>query len=193
MWSFLNSLEEILTITITTTVQISFLSFNPHQCLYATQPVLLKCLDMLEAFSHLSVKFRLSDTSLINSVYKMVLDCCLAEEEDKPQEAGAETSQSKVIAVKLYHWIKLVNTFLALCAVTDSINWGSCWRSIQNQANDGEKRIPSDNRIGAKDLGEEGKQTIQIVFSAKSSYSIMHLPRASTGFLGSQQFDCHTF
>lgn len=49
----------------------------------------------------------------------------------------------------------------------------------------GESRIPSNNKIVAKGLREREKQTIQITFSAKPNYSIMHLPRASTSFLGS--------
>lgn len=38
----------------------------------------------------------------------------------------------------------------------------------------GADRIPRDNKIEAKGLREGAKQTIQIAFSAKSSYSEMH-------------------
>lgn len=87
----------------------------------------------------------------------------------------------------LYHWIELVNSFhvsvrLQIESVEALVDMAS-----QIRPTVGESRIPSDNKTAAKSLREGGKQTIQIVFSAKSSYSIMHLPRASTSFSGSQQ------
>lgn len=49
----------------------------------------------------------------------MALDYCPFEEVGNNKQKKAETFQSKVIVVSC---IKLVNTFLALCAVTDSMN-----------------------------------------------------------------------
>lgn len=151
----------------TTNVEVFPITCTPH-CIYP-----------------LSVNLRIS---IINSAHKMSLDYY-----PRKEEGG---SKWKHFYPKWWLFSLLLNQAGKLFSHSQHLQIQSTEARIdkayQIRPTVSESRIHSDNKTAAKGP-RGGKQTIQILFSAKSSYSIKHLLRASTSFLRSQQFDCRTF